>query len=141
MGNFQTEQRRLNDLRISAYNNLTIQANTILEDCSKMLIDLHPQCDAGTRRDISHIGITISAKFNRLYTDIKLFDRLLEIRIKTNNISEAQKPIDEILRNPGNVRSIDYYSEVFAKLHNEVTNFSEALSNEILIKKETKSGF
>lgn len=127
-----TEERRLNDLRISAYNNLTAQANIILEESSKMLIDLHPNAPEKSKESISHIGVTLPAKLNRLDSDINFFRRLLNMSIDNKEIVDIKNHVDEVLKNPATVHPVEFYAEIYAKVHDSVNKFAEKLTNEIL---------
>lgn len=137
-----TEERRFNDLQISAYNNLTAQANTILEECSKVLILLHPNSEKEDRRITTNIAITLAAKFSRLTMDIDFFSSLLDIKIDKRSIDEADEIISEVLEEMDVSKGVEYYSNIYAKIHGKIGGFASDLSKEILRqKKETKSGF
>lgn len=132
LSKMHTEERRLNDLQISAYNNLTAQANTILEECSKVLILLHPNSEKEDRRITTNIAITLAAKFIRLKMDIEFFESIIDIRVDKRVINDADELISGVLKEMDVSKGVEYYSDIYAKIHHKIGDFASELSKDIL---------
>lgn len=130
----QTEIRRLNDIKLSVYNQLISQSNIILEDCSKLLIDINPKLSEDAKDIFSHIAVTINAKFNRIEIDIDNFNKLLNTNISMEDIDKVQEQMTPILKELKNrvFKSVDDCAGLYATFHKNINDFAYMLSKELL---------
>lgn len=130
----QTEKRILNDIKLSVYNRLIDQANIILEDCSKLLIDLNPKLSQDAKDKFSHISVTISAKFNRIYIDIDNYNILLNTNMCKKDLEMILEKMAPILGNLENMEypSVDDCAELFEKFHKNINDFASKLYKGLL---------
>lgn len=128
------DKRRLNDIRLSVNNQLLNQSNIILEDCSKLLIDMNPKLSKEAKDKFSHLAIVLPLKFIKINIDIDNYNKLLNTNICKEDLDKIQKEMAPILGELKNgiFRSEDDRADLYSNFHSNINDFAYKLSKELL---------
>lgn len=130
----QAEKRRLNDIKLLVYNNLTAQANAILEDCSRFFIDHHPKASEESILNVSYICITMPVKINRLLADIINFNNFLNTNICEQYLINISDKMTTISKNLKNFQTDTEAAQIYEEFNGYIIEFAENLNNELLLR-------
>ncbi|PKO96400.1 MAG: hypothetical protein CVU12_05560 [Bacteroidetes bacterium HGW-Bacteroidetes-7] len=128
------EIRRLNDIKLMTYNSLADQSNSILKDCSILLLNLCPELSKEEKVNVTHLSIALPLKFNRITKDIQNFNTLLSTNICVEHIDNIQNVINPMIISLDKLefKSKDECSEIYSVFHTNVNEFTDNLCKELL---------
>lgn len=129
----QTEIRRINDIKLSVYSQLFTQSHIIIEDCSKILVDIDKGYLKGNRES-KHLFTILKFKFIRIKEDIDNFNNILKTSISFEEIQKINLQMEALLishHNKENKSSKDF-SEIYSQFVTSIRIFTNNMSKELL---------
>lgn len=128
-----TEKRRLNDIKLSAYSQLLTQSHIIIEDCSKILIDINKGY-LKENRESKHLFLVLKFKFNRIKEDIDNFNQILKTSISFEELQNVNSQMEALLIShyKQENKTTQEYSEIFTQFVTSIDTFTNRLSIELL---------